>query len=196
MRYIFEVKNAKKKPNTRINAAPTRQMTKRRNGRLSISEWRDRQFRQQAACLWALKVVWEAKADAREWRDQINSLLVRELTSTIKRSGLAATAFAVAAYDCAGGSTRANRGCVSVKGVSSPSKVLPLSRRMVCYWRASLDYQRAKELILRKTEQMVWRDLLRPQTASTSSNSTEFSDYVMELEMRKERMQMMFRPQR
>jgi hypothetical protein len=183
-------------PNTRINAAPTRQMAKRRNGRLKISEWRERQFRQQAACMWALKVVFEGDADASEWRDQIKSLLVRELTSTIKSSGLAATAFAVAAYDCAGGSTRANRGCVSVKGVSSPSKVLPLSRRMVCYWRASQDYKRAKDLILRKTEQMVLRDLLRPQTARISSNSTEFSDYVMELEMRKEMMQRMFRPQR
>jgi hypothetical protein len=196
MRYIFEVKISKKMPNTRINAAPMRQMAKRRNGRLKISEWRERQFRQQAACIWALKVVFEGDADACEWRDQIKSLLVRELTSTIKSSGLAATAFAVAAYDCAGGSTRANRGCVSVKGVSSPSKVLPLSRRMVCYWRASQDYQRAKDLILRKTEQMVLRDLLRPQTARISSNSTEFSDYVMELEMRKEMMQRMFRPQR
>lgn len=192
MRYISGVNFARKSPQSLMNANSVRQTPKRRSGRRNLSEWRDRQFYQRAACLWALKVVFEENADASDWHDQINTALVREITGDIKASGLAAPALAVAAYDCAGGSTRAKKGSVRVDGVSSPAKVLPLSRRMVCYWRASVDYQRATELILRETGRLRLRKAWKPENSSPASSSTEISDYEMEVEMRKEMAREMF----
>lgn len=192
MRYISGVKAAEKSPPSRMAAEYGRQMPKRKKGRRNLSEWRDRQLFQMAACLWALKVVFEENADASEWRDQINSALVRDLTGEMKSSGLSPAALAVAAYDFAGGSTRARKGSVAVKGVSSPEKVLPLSRRMVCYWRASQDYQRAVELISGRTKKFWMSDLHHSPTAPVQRTSTEFSDYQMEIEIRKERAKDLF----
>lgn len=192
MRYISGVKIADKSPKSPIEAESGRQTPKRKKGRRNLSEWRDRQLFQRAACLWALKVVFEENADASEWRDQINTALVRDMTGEMKVSGLSPAALAVAAYDCAGGSTRAVKGEVMSKGVSSPAKVLPLSRRMVCYWRASSDYARAVELISGRTKRFWISDLNRSPAAPVERTSPEFSDYVMEIEMRKERARDLF----
>jgi hypothetical protein len=143
-----------------------------------------------------LKVVYGENADASEWRDQIKTPLVRDLTGVLKSRGLSPSALAVAAYDCAGGTTRARRGSVWVKGVSSPQKVLPLSRRMVCYWRASVDYERAVEMISGRSSLFGLHDFYRSPSAPVERASTEFSDYVMEIEMRKERARDLFMRQR
>lgn len=121
---------------------------------------------------------------------------MRELTREMKHYGLAAAAFAVAAYDCAGGSTLAFKGSVQGLGISSPSKIIPLSRRMVCYWRASADYARAVKFIRRNEDLFAVRDYYRDRSTPDQVASTEISDYEMEQEIRKESVGDLFRRQR
>jgi hypothetical protein len=186
MRYISRVKSGPKNPAGLMDADSSRQMPKRKNGRRSCSEWRDRQLLQRAACLWALKIVHNEDADAAVWRDQIDTPLVRELTGSLRKSGIPAAALAVASYDCGRGSKRGTKGNFTAKGVSSPSKVLPLSRRMVCYWRASAGYKKAVNLLSGLSGLFSWQDSQRAPLMPTQQTTTEISDYEMEIERRKE----------